>query len=57
MQKISMVVDFQEQIVKTCGDKKILSWKWPQANPNPNPNPKLTLGLGLGLTPGKTISV
>ena len=55
MQKISMVVDFQEQIVKTCGDKKILSWKWPQANPNPNP--KLTLGLGLGLTPGKTISV
>ena len=39
MQKISMVVDFQEQIVKTCGEKKILSWKWPQANPNPNPNP------------------
>ena len=54
MQKISMVVDFQEQIVKTCGDKKILFWKWPQANPNPNP--KLTLGLELGLTLGKTIS-
>ena len=56
MQKISIVVDVQGKIFKTCVDKKIFY---------PKTDPKLTLTLtlslipelGLGLTPGKTISV
>ena len=56
MQKISMVVDIQGKIFKTCVDEKIFY---------PGSDPKLTLtltlsltpGLGLGLTPAKTISV
>ena len=56
MQKISMVVDVQGNIFKTCADENFFF---------PGSDPKLTitltlsltLGLGLGLTPGKTISV
>ena len=55
MQKISIVIDVQGKIFKTCVDEKIF---------NPKSDPKLTLtltlsltlGLELGLTPGKTIS-
>ena len=56
MQKISIVVDVQGKIFKTCVQKK---------NIYSGSDPKLTLtltlsltqGLGLGLTAGKTISV
>ena len=52
MQKISIVVDVQGKIFKTCVDEKEFY---------PGSDPKLTLpltlGLRLGLTPGKKISV
>ena len=56
MQDMSIVVDVQGKIFKTCVDEKRFY---------PGSEPKLTLtltlslalGLGLGLIPGKTISV
>ena len=56
MQKISIFVDVQGKIFKTCGDEKIF---YPKSDPKLTLalTLSLTLGLGLGLTPGKTISV
>ena len=56
MQKISIVVDVQRKIFKTCVDKKIF---YPKSDPKLTLTLtlSLTLGLGLGLTPEKTISV
>ena len=47
MQKISIVVDVQGKIFKTCVEKKIIFWKSPQANPNPHPklNPRVRVGV------------
>ena len=56
MPKISIVVDVQGKIIKTCEDKKnIYSGSDPKLTLTLTLS--LTLGLGLGLTPGKTISV
>ena len=55
MQKISIVVDVQGKIFKTCEEKKNYSGSDPKLTPTLTLS--LTLGLGLGLTPGKTISV
>ena len=55
MQKISIVVDVQRQIVNTCKEKKNYSGSEPKLTLTLTLS--LSLGLGLGLTPKKTMSV
>ena len=47
MQKISIVVDDQGKVFKTCVDENYLFRKWPQANLNRNPklNPRVMVGV------------
>ena len=47
MQNISIVVDVQEKIFKTCVHKKYLFWKSPHTNPNPNPQLKPRVRVGV----------
>ena len=47
MQKISIVVDVQGKIFKTCVDENFFILIVTQANPNPNPklNPRVRVGV------------
>ena len=56
MEKISIVVEVQGKIFKTCLNKKKL-YRGSDNKLTLTLTLRLTLGLGLGLTPGKTISV
>ena len=55
MQKISIVVDVQRKIVKTCKEKKNYSGSEPKLTLTLTLS--LSLGLKLGLTPGKKVRV
>ena len=47
MQKISIVVDVQGKILKTCVDEKMFILEVPQANPNPKPKLNHSVRVGV----------